>query len=194
VHARTVCPSCGHRRSCRHKKKKTAPVEAAVESCAIVAAALRARGGSVTTREAVVGAVLQSVAQQTPKARELVARRYNAPTDGARPARTDAEWTDIVRHAFPASSPTAQPPVGDEYVDQLARVGGWAQAPLGERMARYATVYAAPDTANAFLRMGWLISAELDDRIAAYKQRHSVVPIRTLQALAHYCADANSAQ
>lgn len=123
--------------------------------------------------------VVATMARQTP-----LAARVALASIGVAPGTqlSDKSWAAAVggmralNHNVHAAG-LASSPVG-----AMARACGWRDQPVGEQLARYATAYAARDTAHAtqlFDQLHW--PTENMRALEQFKQRHPVAPLRELQ-------------
>jgi len=133
--------------------------------------------------------VLTAVTPATPRARSVVLRQHGlaeVPATRLHPARTAIEWRDLM-HVFDRADRTA--PVGvalEGAIDEVAALGGWSHAPAGERLARYSTLYGAPNMRAAWICSGWSLEPTTRDRLDRYLASHPAVPMRDLQTIAHF--------
>jgi hypothetical protein len=132
-------------------------------------------------------AVVSSMAQQTPRARRLVLQRAGVPaqiaaaTGSGASVRSASEWAELMR---PLCRIETDSTAHLAKIDELACACGWLHRPIGDRIARYATVYGSPDAGDAFVQMRWTRTPDVDRKIAQFKTQNPAVPLRTLQLVA----------
>lgn len=137
---------------------------------------------SAAPEQATMALVITSMTPQTPRARQLILR--GAGMDVAHqvaPVKSNSDWADMIR---PLCKIDTDSTAHLEKVDELASACGWLGRPIGDRIARYATVYGAPDYRDAFVQLRWPRTAAIDDKITQFKDANPAVPLRTLQLVA----------
>ncbi len=135
---------------------------------------------SAAPEQATMALVITSITPQTPRARQLILRRAGiAQQIGA--VKSNSDWADMIR---PLCKIDTDSTAHLQKIDELASACGWLGRPIGDRIARYATVYGAPDYRDAFVQLRWPRTAAIDAKIEQFKDANPAVPLRTLQLVA----------
>ena len=135
---------------------------------------------SAAPEQATMALVITSMTPQTPRARQLILRRAGiAQQVGA--VKSNSDWADMIR---PLCKIDTDSTAHLQKIDELASACGWLGRPIGDRIARYATVYGAPDHRDAFVQLRWPRTAAIDAKIEQFKDANPAVPLRTLQLVA----------
>jgi len=147
---------------------------------------MQSRAGDATPAQLIMGTIVASVTPRTPMARYTVMIGHGLSAQAAaaiQPVERTADWLDAISGL--ASMRDAQNAVGNlDEIDALAATCGWAQAPIGERIARFATLYGAPSVAGAFAQNRWARTPATDAAMSQFKQAHPNVHVGTLQVIA----------
>jgi len=140
------------------------------------------------TGKLVMSAIIATVTPQTPVARRLILGRYGGldseQAASVVPIKSTLDWCNAINTLKRVEARNTGVRLMGEGIGEVAKICGLQQAPIGEQIACYATLYGATNPVDAFIQNGWARTAKIDADLKQFVRENPVVPLRTLQVIA----------